>query len=234
MTWRVGVVVPARNEAARIAACITALQQSAGRLPLATHIIVVADSCVDDTASIARDSLDDDGEVIEVAVGSAGAARALGVARLLKLLVAVPSDRVWLASTDADTVVPPDWLERHLRCAAAGAMAAAGVIDVDSFAGHPPVVAERFAAIYERSLDEEHSHVHAANLGVRADAYVAAGGWPSLATGEEHHLWSSLRELGLRTVSPRWLRVTTSSRTDSRVSGGFADWLLELAAPQVV
>jgi hypothetical protein len=138
-----------------------------------------------------------------------------------------------LASTDADTVVPPDWLGRHLRCAAAGAVAAAGVIELDSFVDLPPVVAERFASIYEGPLDEEHSHVHAANFGVRADAYVAAGGWPPLATGEEHHLWSALRELGLRTMSPRWLRVTTSARTDSRVAGGFADWLLELSGPRV-
>jgi glycosyltransferase involved in cell wall biosynthesis len=229
---RVGIVVPARNEAARIAACIDALQQAAARLTVPTHIVVVADSCHDETAAAAREALDE-GDVVEVVLGSAGAARALGVARLLRLLDSVPSDRVWLASTDADTVVPPDWLKRHLRCAAAGAVAAAGVIELDSFVDLPPVVAERFASIYDGPLDEEHSHVHAANLGVRADAYVAAGGWPPLATGEEHHLWSALRKLGLRTMSPRWLRVTTSARTTSRVTGGFADWLLELSGAQV-
>ena len=149
---------------------------------------------------------------------------------LLRRLSAVAPEQLWLASTDADTVVPVDWLERHLACAAAGAMAAAGVVHVDSFDDLPPGVEEQYDRIYRGPLDEDHPHVHAANLGVRADAYRAVGGWQTVARGEEHHLWLGVRERGWPTMSPRSLQVTTSSRTVSRLRGGFADWLAELVA----
>ena len=34
------------------------------------------------------------------------------------------------------------------------------------------------------------------NLGVRADAYLRAGGWADTATGEDHDLWERLRSTG--------------------------------------
>lgn len=236
MTWGVGVVVPARDEAERLRACLDALRAAIAQIGLPAnhcHVVVVADDCHDDTAAMARRALVEWGEVIEIDAGSAGAARAAGVAVLLRRLSAVAPERLWLLTTDADTIVPCDWLDAHLRWARAGAVAAAGVIRVDSFDEHPAVVAERFTAIYDGPLDQEHPHVHAANLGVRADVYAAVGGWRAVVSGEEHHLWRAVRDLGLAMVSPRSLQVTTSARATSRVRGGFADWLLELAALEV-
>lgn len=233
MTWGVGVVVPARDEADHIAACLAALRAAIEHVGLPAdrlHAVLVADSCTDATATLADPLLAGWGEVLEVEVGSPGAARALGTEVLLQRLAAIRPARLWLASTDADTVVPVDWLSRHLACARAGAMAVAGVVELDSLVPLPPGVAEEYDRIYRGPPDEEHPHVHAANLGVRADAYRAVGGWQTVARGEEHHLWLGVRERGWPTMSPRSLQVTTSSRLVSRLRGGFADWLAELAA----
>ena len=42
-----------------------------------------------------------------------GAARAVGMAGLLRRTAATDPAAVWLATTDADTVVPPGWLRRQ-------------------------------------------------------------------------------------------------------------------------
>jgi hypothetical protein len=74
-----------------------------------------------------------------------------------------------------------------------------------------------------------HRHVHAANLGVRASAYLAVGGWsPHAVVGEDHNLWRRLRTAGLATQHPVDVVVTTSARTHSRVIGGFASALARL------
>jgi hypothetical protein len=69
--------------------------------------------------------------------------------------------------------------------------------------------------------------VHGANLGVRADAYLEAGGFAGLATGEDHALWNALRQRGRRMVSKRAVKVTTSSRIRARARHGFAGFLAE-------
>jgi hypothetical protein len=45
--------------------------------------------------------------------------------------------------------------------------------------------ATAFTANY-RQPRRTHSHVHGANLGIRADAYLAAGGWSDMLIGEDH------------------------------------------------
>ncbi|MGY6694760.1 MAG: glycosyltransferase, partial [Roseinatronobacter sp.] len=50
----VAIILPAHDEAAWIGACIDAVLASRGDLPAAREIIIVANSCSDDTADIAR------------------------------------------------------------------------------------------------------------------------------------------------------------------------------------
>jgi len=234
--WSVGVVVPANDEAERIGSCLAALRRSltaVERQGVRHRTVVVADACRDRTAREARAALAGWGEVVEVRVRNAGAARAVGVERLLERLAASPLERLWLASTDADTVVPDDWVARQLRLADAGAVATAGVVAVDTFDGHPADVQTRFRSAYDGPRDEQHPHVHGANLGVRGDAYVAVGGWLPLAVGEDHELWRALTDRGFETASPRSLTVTTSGRATGRAPGGFADSLLALHGPEL-
>jgi glycosyltransferase involved in cell wall biosynthesis len=228
--WSVGVVVPAHDEEASIVQCLTSILAAVADAdvpPGRVHIAVAADGCDDATASVAREVLDGFGSVVELDHGGVGAARRAGTAAVLDALAADPA-LVWLANTDADSMVPPSWLTDHLRVAETGAAALAGVVAVDTFHGHPPIVPVRFHEIYGGPHDD-HPHVHGANLGVRADAYLAVGGWPMLASGEDNGLWDALRAAGWPVISTRTVHVVTSSRTATRATGGFGQWLVELA-----
>src|SRR5208282_420960 len=111
----------------------------------------------------------------------------------------------WIASTDADTIVPPNWLSAQLEL---DADAACGEVRVDDWSGHPHGVRERFLHSYRA---EEH-HIHGANLGVSAAAYYAAGGFPALRSGEDVAVISNLLQRG---SDVRWKgppQVTTSAR----------------------
>ena len=226
-SWSVGVVIPARDEEESIGECLDALRAAADRVEERgdrVRVVVVADSCRDATAAIARALLRGWGDVVEVDVGRAGAARAAGAATSLEQPDG-PLETTWLASTDADTVVSETWIDHQLGLARLGIAGVAGIVAVDSFADHPPDVPARWAALYDGPPDLPHPHIHGANLGVRADAYVAVGGWSALAEGEDRQLWAALLAAGYSVASPRSLVVTTSGRALSRVRGGFADSL---------
>src|SRR4029077_14222188 len=112
-----GVVVPAHNEEALLPACLAALRRTASVLRVPVHLLVVADSCSDRTAAVARAG---NAKVISLQARRVGAARAAGMRELLRLTSGLDPSAVWLATTDADTVVPPEWLPRQLEYANAG------------------------------------------------------------------------------------------------------------------
>lgn len=229
--WHVGVVVPARDEADRIGAAVTSIRRSLSATPsIVGTIVVVADHCSDDTAAVAQRALGAAGVVLEASEGCVGRARARGTEAALTVLGS-PLRHTWLLTTDADSTVPVDWVRSHLAIADAGAAAVAGIVRVDDLNEHPPAVAERFARTYVTNPDGSHPHVHGANLGVRADAYRAVGGWPSIPTGEDHALWQRIRAVGWPTVSSIDAWVTTSGRRVGRAPAGFADHLAELLDP---
>ncbi len=230
--WAVGVVVPACDEADHIEACIRSVRHSLTASGAAhARVVVVADSCADDTADRARTVLGPDDAVLTVRAASVGLARSIGTAWLLDHLADnAPHDRTWFATTDADSTVPADWLDRHLTLADAGAAAVAGIVEVSSFTDFGPEVAHRHRSAYVTNLDGSHPHVHGANLGVRADAYLDVGGWPPVATAEDHGLWNRLRGAGWPTISSTSSWVTTSGRRTGRAPSGFAGHLAALEA----
>jgi glycosyltransferase involved in cell wall biosynthesis len=234
---RVAVVVPAHNEGALIGRCLASLRRALAHPAVAAldrRVVVVADRCADDTAAVARRALARGlgGTIAQVDFASAGRARAEGVARALARWPSADPATTWLANTDADTWVPADWLARQLQAAARGYAAVAGIVDVDSFAGHAHRLRLRrlFRSTYEIPEDRPHPHVHGCNLGVRGDAYLDAGGWPATDLAEDHGLWNAIRARGWRCLSDRWLRVITSGRPVGRARGGFADTLVALGA----
>ena len=148
-----GVVVPARNEAALLPACLAALRTAIahpGRAGAPVRLVVVADGCTDGTAGVARAG----GAVVlgggEVGRGNVGAARDAGVRELLAEAgrAGVPPERLWVATTDADSTVPPDWLLLHETAAASGVDAVVGTVAVGDWTGSPPHVAAAFDAAY--------------------------------------------------------------------------------------
>jgi len=223
--WEIGVVVPARNEQATIVACVESIRRALDASGRPGRVVVVADSCTDGTAPLAAAALGDQGVVLECRLGTAGAVRRLGTEWLLAHARWKPAG-LWLAATDADSFVPPHWLRSQLAFAATGAAAVAGVVRLDPHCD--PTLARRFRSTYRLHPDGSHPHVHGANLGVRADAYLDVGGWDALATGEDNALWIRLKRSGWPTVSSVDVWVTTSARRVGRAPSGFASDLERL------
>jgi glycosyltransferase involved in cell wall biosynthesis len=224
---RGAVVVPAHDEAALLAGCLAALRRAIERAGAPARLIVVADACGDDTAGIAAAG---GAEVILIGDRNVGRARAAGFDRALEGGSADGVDGLWLATTDADSRVPPGWLRWQLRHAAAGADLVVGTVEVDDWAGWPAPLASRYQRRYRANVaGHRHEHVHGANLGFSAAAYVAAGGFPGLAHDEDRALVDRVRAGGGRVVTDARCPVRTSARPDGRAPHGFAAHLLSLA-----
>ncbi len=213
----IGVVVPAHDEQQRLPACLDSLAVAAGHPGLrgeAVAVVVVADACRDATAAVARAG---GAGVVTLQARCVGRARAAGALRVLS------RGARWLANTDADSVVAPDWLAVQVRLARAGADAVCGTVEVDSGS-------RRLDSAFRRDYADRdgHRHVHGANLGVSAAAYRAAGGWRSVPLGEDVLLVADLQAAGARIAWSARARVRTSARLRGRASGGFADHLASL------
>jgi glycosyltransferase involved in cell wall biosynthesis len=221
----VGVVVPAHNEEVLLPSCLAALGQVAGGVAMPVSVLVVADTCTDSTAAVARAC---GARVIAIGARNVGAARAAGMAELLRLTACVDPSAVWLATTDADTVVPPGWLERQLGYASQGWDVVLGTVTVADWDEHPPHVPAAFDALYDFG-DGPHQHVHGANLGIRASAYLAAGGFRSLSTAEDHALLAAATEAGCSVLQASDITVETSARRRARAPLGFSHLLRTLA-----
>jgi glycosyltransferase involved in cell wall biosynthesis len=228
----VGVVIPAHNEEDLLPACLAAVRHSARTVTgLPAHIVVAADACTDRTADRAREA---GATVVEIGARSVGAAREAGVREVLEVLGLTRSldpEEVWLATTDADTLVPADWLVRQLGYAAAGWDAVVGTVTVTGWAEHPPEVPPLFYGHYATARGT-HSHVHGANLGFRAGAYLAAGGFRPSPTAEDHALVNSLTTAGRRVLRTTEVSVVTSARRRARAPHGFSHLLSTLAVAQ--
>lgn len=224
LSWSVGIVIPAQNEEDTIEACIESILDSCRYANLKDYrIVIAADSCTDLTTVRARRALADAGELLECEANSAGTARRLGVEAILRFYQKKAASRIWLANTDADTIVPQDWLAVQLALAHSGVTGIAGIVllqENGAAAAH-----ELYRRTYLTAADGTHSHVHGANLSMRADAYLDAGGWSHRPLAEDHCLWQRLRRRGWRLSSPVSSVVVTSARLDGRAAGGFADTL---------
>jgi glycosyltransferase involved in cell wall biosynthesis len=221
--WHISVLIPARNEEMLLPRCLASVLRSRALLPpsISCDVVVAVDRSTDATLAIATDMLSGYGTVAATEAGMVGQARALAAAIALENHADVRS-RCWLANTDADCIVPEDWLLKQISLADEGMEAIAGIVDVDSFHEHAPHVVDRFHATYAIHPDGSHPHVHGANLGLRADAYLRAGGWRELATAEDHDLWQRLLHTHAKIISTSRLRVVTSGRRQGRAPHGFA------------
>ncbi|MFD7419727.1 glycosyltransferase [Streptomyces californicus] len=233
----VAVVIPARDEEALLPAALASVRAAAGHpgvgaTPVLT--VVVADTCTDATAAVARAA---GAQVVPVGFRNVGRSRAAGVLTALSFFGDVPGP-VWIASTDADSTVRPDWLAHQLARAAEGWDAVVGTVTADRWPPGKPHLAARYHRLYETTRPPSgrpwhHPHVHGANLGVGSRAYTAAGGFPPAALDEDRGLVDALERTGARILRTADCPVTTSTRTTPRAHGGFGDHLanLERAVP---
>ncbi|MFJ6752086.1 glycosyltransferase [Streptomyces sp. NPDC091266] len=233
----IAVLIPAHNEQELLPRALAAVRAAARHPALAdVHIltVVAADACVDGTAEVASEA---GASVLSLGSQNPGKARAAAAQHAMATLETSPTT-TWIASTDADSVVPPNWLAFQLDQARAGWEAVVGTVTVAQW---PPVpqLADRHHELYHASRPSggepwRHPHVHGANLGVAAEAYQKVGGFPALPVGEDHAFVSALERNGHRVLRTPNCPVETSSRLRPRAVGGFGDHLAQLAAEEEV
>ena len=213
----IGVVVPAHNEAFALPSCLTALQEAAQHAFLygeRVEIVLVLDACTDESEAVARQY---GITVLTTDARNVGVARATGADHCLGL------GARWLAFTDADTCVASDWLPKQLeqRCDAV-----CGTVAIRDWGVYGQAMQAHFASSYTDR--DGHAHIHGANMGVSAEAYVRAGGFTSLACSEDVALVEALKTTGATIAWSASPRVFTSARQDFRAAGGFGDTLLRI------
>ncbi|BCW64477.1 glycosyltransferase [Arthrobacter sp. StoSoilB22] len=228
------VVMPAHNEDQHIGKALAALKASADALhherqDIEARIVVVLDHCTDRSAEIAaaHTSGDNRFSVVNVQLRSTGASRDFGFRAALESLRADDAAGIWLATTDADSAVPLHWLTRQVELADAGADAVLGSVEPDP-ADMEPAIHRRWLELHP--FREDHQHIYGANMGIRASAYISAGGFPELRAHEDRVLVERLRHRGFAVTATDTIRVVTSGRTHSRAPEGFAAYLRSLAA----
>ncbi|MGZ8177733.1 glycosyltransferase [Williamsia sp. SKLECPSW1] len=216
---RVVVVIPVHDEADELAGALRAVAAAADAVDVPVDVTVVLDACTDASASIPGPDI----TVRVVDVRNVGAARRAG-------FVGRPtSDDVWFATTDADSRVPVVWLRRQLTVADGGADAVVGTVTPRDWAQWPGETGRRFDEDYRApQRPGRHGHVHGANLGIRASAYAAVGGFPAVTSGEDVQIVESLDAAGHRVAWDTEAPVATSTRRVGRAPAGFAGALAEL------
>ncbi|ROR90595.1 glycosyltransferase [Nocardioides aurantiacus] len=226
----VHVVVPARDEELLLAGHLLALARAVDGLRRARPAVRVAatlvlDSCTDSSADLARRTATGWGwlETVQVGLGCVGRARAAGVDRVRAAHRDLPPERVWVASTDADSAVPPDWLVHHARVAADGAALLTGTVRPVGLSADR---LGRWLAVHQ--LGDGHEHVHGANLGFTLAAHDAVGGFAPLPTGEDADLVARMRAAGVPWVASAASPVLTSGRAVARAPEGFAEFVADL------
>ncbi len=223
---RLAVVVPVNDEESLLPRALTSLEAAVARVgterpDVRVEVVLVLDDCTDDSEALARSS---PFTVVETAFRRVGAARAAGVEAAASALGGDLPAGLWIASTDADSAVPPHWLVHQVALAEAGADLVIGTVRPD-FDDLTP--AQRAAWLATHPAGRANGHVHGANLGIRGDLYVAAGGFPAVAEHEDVDLVARARHAGARVVASDHGCVLTSGRAAGRTPGGYARHLRE-------
>lgn len=226
----IGIVIPAHNEELYLDQCLRAARVAAASPGLhgePVHITVALDSCTDASRAIVERHAAQAAaacaiDCLCVNARNVGVTRAAGARHLLE------RGARWLAFTDADTLVSPDWLTQQLRLDVDVVCGTVAVGDWSPHRGDAALLSRYFHDSYTDA--DGHRHIHGANLGVSAAAYERAGGFAPLACSEDVALVTALQASGARFAWSAAPRVTTSARRDARARGGFGDTLLRYAA----
>jgi glucosyl-3-phosphoglycerate synthase len=235
------VVVPARDEAARIARCLRALRNQHAMPAGSYEVIVILDGCRDRTSHIVE-GVAGEGRTDRPALhavtletpGGVGRARRTGMDIACRRLLQVGRVDGLIASTDADTTVAPDWLAAQLALARAGAAAIGGLIelepiergalDAQAFTVREQSIRQRLGAMEQPAgtVAVEHPHFSGASLALTVAAYQRCGGLPVRAALEDEALAQALTREGIDIHRTSKVRVRTSARTAGRAPRGLA------------
>ncbi|WP_138935428.1 glycosyltransferase [Roseovarius arcticus] len=236
----IAVVIPARNEAERIGACLAAF---AGQIERTT-IILVINNTIDATAERARDTAaqyDLDLTVLDCALNPAdgvGAARRIGCDHAMRQMRHLR----YMMTTDADCIVAADWIAcnaRHLESVDAvcgridliesekGILSEMDLVLATNEGRYRALVQTIYAKYAEESADliGTHGEAAGASLAFTPAAYVAVGGFERNENGEDRRIVRALRSSGYRVSHADDVIVRASCRLDGRAVGGMSDAL---------
>lgn len=225
MKEHVGVVIPARNEEHLIERCLTSVRAAASAAGGRVTIVVVTDACTDATIEVAKRVAQQSSSgaewVIEVVnVENVGQARALGSR------IAIDRGCSWLAHTDADSVVPTNWIREQRAISRAGIDVMIGTVRPD-FADLSPAHVEKWRATH--IAGKPNGHVHGANLGLSVQRYLEIDGFAPMPEHEDVDLVHRLRQAGAIMIASDRAEVMTSGRLYGRTAGGYAGHLRGIA-----
>jgi hypothetical protein len=238
-TVALGVMIPAKNEEDSLGEALGSLERSFAVVAdgdIVLRAAVVLDSCRDASADVAFEwkrvmerRWRMEVCVVERETINVGEARAVGIAALLDDFCGVAPELIWLATTDADSQVPPQWLASQVKQHERGFDLWAGRVAVSTWSHHRHEVAAR----WQKDYDRECHPIHGANLGFNAQRYLSVGGFRSIPTGEDRALVSDLLAHGAKAYFDSSVRVVTSDRRQARAANGFASVLNRLDATVV-
>lgn len=235
------VIIPARNEEARIGACLTALgRQDAARV----MVILSVNNTTDRTVGVARDTAKRYGlhlVVLERTFSSdhgVGTARRIGSDHALRSL----PDLQYILTTDADCIVAPDWIAQnhaHLEqvdavCGKVGLITAEESIlhgmdrHLATLEGSYRKLVQQFYACHAPGCADiagTHGEAAGASLAFTKAAYLAVEGFALLKCGEDRHIVRALRNAGKSVRHADNVTVQASCRLHGRAAGGMSDAL---------
>ncbi len=246
--WRSAVVIPARNEAQRIVACLEALRcqwSVTGRTALGDFVTVLVINGSTDASvqEVYRWHLSHPEMPLllvdvdfPVDLAHVGSARGLGFDLAIDLLRQHGQGQRMLFSTDADTRLGASclaeayrWLERgadavgaHIRTSEPDTSRIGAVVNA-----YRNISREIRQQYYPSPLAQEaqHGDFGGAGFGVSLDAYQKAGGLPRLSFDEDQGMRRRLLDNGAAVLYPSNVAVYTSTRLDGRAVWGMAQQL---------
>ncbi|WP_299785130.1 glycosyltransferase family A protein [uncultured Marivita sp.] len=235
------IVIPARNEEARIGACLSALSaQASARV----SVILVVNNTTDRTIDIARAVAIRSGldmTVVDLKLSPSegvGTARKFGCDHALRTM----PDLRYLLTTDADCITAPNWVARNLAhlqivdvvCGKVDLIAdEAEILDgmnrklAERESVYRGLVQDIYATYSTSSTDISGTHGEAAgaSLSFGKPAYLAVGGFAPIVCGEDRRIVRSFRRAGYEVRHASDVTVRASCRLSGRATGGMSDAL---------
>ena len=234
------VAIPAKDEADRIPACLRALASG----PVAPDaVVLLANNCTDDTCAVAAGlapalpyALHVRHHLFPHLLANAGNARRTAMRWAADL--AGPDGL--LLTTDADTNVTPEWVQRNVAAMEQGAELVCGRVWLDAAEAaiiplnlcEDDALEQTLTALLDQMADRldpdpadpwpRHAEASGASLAVTVDAFMRAGGVPAMASGEDRSFVQALARVDARIRHDPSITVITSGRLDGRAPGGMA------------
>ncbi|WP_281969141.1 glycosyltransferase [Roseovarius nanhaiticus] len=144
----------------------------------------------------------------------------------------------FILTTDADTIVAPDWVDRNIGRLEAADVVCGKVTPIDTESHliadmHIPHAElegryrQLVVEFYRRCTGDDLRHAEAsgASIGLKLDVYKSVDGFPEVATGEDRDLVRRARVAGFSVDHSNDVTVCTSLRLKGRAPGGMAEAL---------